>query len=83
MQLVGIQIYNLDIARIKNQRNEIHYNRTRITGTVREDQCTSLVTSHSFLPRMRNVSDKTCRENQNTHFMFNKLFFFFRKSCRL
>ena len=22
MQLVGIQIYNLDIARIKNQRNE-------------------------------------------------------------
>ena len=25
MQLVGIQIYNLDIARIKNQRNEILY----------------------------------------------------------
>ena len=24
MQLVGIQIYNLDIARIKNQRNDIH-----------------------------------------------------------
>ena len=23
MQLVGIQIYNLDIARIKNERNEI------------------------------------------------------------
>jgi len=30
---------------------------------------------------MRNVSDKTCRENQNTHFIFNN--FFFRKSCRL
>jgi len=29
---------------------------------------------------MRNVSDKSCRENQNTHFMFN---FFFRKSCSL
>jgi hypothetical protein len=29
---------------------------------------------------MRNVSDKICRENQNTHFMFNN---FFRKSCRL
>ena len=28
---------------------------------------------------MRNVSDKSCRENQNTHFMFNN--FFFRKSC--
>ena len=30
---------------------------------------------------MRNISDKCCRENQNTHFMFNNLFF--RKSCRL
>jgi hypothetical protein len=32
---------------------------------------------------MRNVSDKSCRENQNTHFMFYSFFFFFRKSCRL
>jgi hypothetical protein len=24
--------------------------------------------------RMRNVSDKRCRENQNTHFMFNNFF---------
>jgi len=23
---------------------------------------------------MRNISDKTCRENQNTHFMFSKSF---------
>jgi len=26
---------------------------------------------------MRNVSDKSCRENQNTHFMASKFFFFF------
>ena len=32
------------------------------------------------LLRMRNVLDKSCRENQYTHFMFN--YFFFRKSCR-
>jgi hypothetical protein len=25
---------------------------------------------------MRNVSDKSCRENQNTHFMFSNLLFF-------
>jgi hypothetical protein len=25
---------------------------------------------------MRNVSDKSCRENQNTHFMFNNAFFY-------
>jgi hypothetical protein len=24
---------------------------------------------------MRNVSDKSCRENQNRHFMFNNIFF--------
>ena len=33
-----------------------------------------------FLLRMKNVSDKTCRENQNTHFVFSDLFF---KSCGL
>jgi len=24
---------------------------------------------------MRNVSDKSCRENENTHFMLNNIFF--------
>jgi hypothetical protein len=27
-----------------------------------------------ILPRMKNVSDRICRENENTHFMFNNLF---------
>jgi len=30
--------------------------------------------------KMRNFSDKSCRENQNTHFTFSNFFF---KSCRL
>jgi len=30
---------------------------------------------------MRNISDGSCRENQNIHFAFNK--FFPPKSCRL
>ena len=33
-----------------------------------------LIISRSFLLRMRNVSDKSRRENQNTHFMFNNFF---------
>jgi len=33
-----------------------------------------LVTYRSVLLRMRNFSDKSCRENQNTHFKFNKFF---------
>jgi hypothetical protein len=34
---------------------------------------------------MRNVSDKSCRENQNTRFMFNNFFFFFlnRAFCEI
>ena len=32
------------------------------------------IISRSFLLRMRNVSDKSCREIKNTHFMFNNFF---------
>jgi hypothetical protein len=35
---------------------------------------TFLIISRSVLLRMRNVSDKSCRENQNTHFMLNNVF---------
>jgi len=34
-----------------------------------------LIISRSVLLRMRNVSDKSCRENQNTHFVFRNFFF--------
>ena len=33
------------------------------------------IISRSILLRMRNVPDKSCRENQNTHFVFNNFFF--------
>jgi hypothetical protein len=29
-----------------------------------------------ILFRWRNILDKSCRENENTHFMFNNFFFF-------
>ena len=38
------------------------------------------ITSRSFLLTMRNISDKRCRENHNTHFVISN--FFFRKSWR-
>jgi hypothetical protein len=34
----------------------------------------TFIISHSILLIMRNVSNKYCRENQNTHFMFNNFF---------
>jgi hypothetical protein len=56
-------------------------NWTRITGTLLEEQYTFFVISRSVLLRMRNVSDKICGENQNTHLMHNNSFFL--KSCLL
>ena len=34
-----------------------------------------LLSSRSALLRMKNVSEKSCRENQNAHYMFNNFFF--------
>ena len=36
-----------------------------------------LIISRSFILRMRNISDKSCRENQNTHFVLSNHFYFF------
>ena len=42
-----------------------------------EYQLAFMIIHRRFLLRKRNVSGKSCRENQNTHFVFNN--FFFRK----
>jgi hypothetical protein len=54
---------------------KFHENLTRITGTLHEDQYTFLIIRRSVLLRTRNVSDKICRKNCNTHFVL-KFFFF-------
>ena len=38
-------------------------------------QHTFFITSRSVLRVMRNVSHKSCRDNQNTHFVFSNFFF--------
>ena len=48
---------------------------TRIAGTLHEDQYIFLIISRSVLLRMKNVSNKSCRENQNTHLTPNNFFF--------
>jgi len=53
---------------------------TRIAVTLREDQYTFIIISRSFFLRIKNIWDKSCKENQNTHFVFNNLF---RESCLL
>jgi hypothetical protein len=47
--------------------------------TLHEDQCTFMTKSCSDLLSVKNVSEKTAEENQNTYIVFNK--FFLLKSC--
>ena len=44
-------------------------------GTLHEHLCNFMTTAQWILIKMRNIIDKFCRENQNTHFMFNKHFY--------
>ena len=46
-----------------------------MTGTLREDQCTFMITSRLILHGMQIVLDKSYTESQDTHFMFNDFFF--------
>ena len=43
-----------------------------MTGTLHEDQYTFLITSRSFLLRMRNISDKSLKKIK-THFEFSNV----------
>jgi hypothetical protein len=54
-----------------SRKFKCHQNRTRIRVTLHGDHYTCFIISLSFLFRMKNVSDKSCRGNQNTHFVFN------------
>ena len=51
------------------------WNLTRITFTLPDYVYTFLI-ARWILLGMRNVADKGCTENQNTHFVFSKFFFF-------
>jgi len=49
-----------------SRKFNFNYSRTRIWGTLYKDQYKILIISSSVLLIRRNVSDKSCRENQNT-----------------
>ena len=46
-----------------------------MTGILFADQYIFLIIFHSLL-RVKNISDKRFKENQNKHFEFNNFFFF-------
>jgi len=47
----------------------------RVTGTLLEDQYTLVIVSRSVHLRMRNISDKSCKQDKNRHIVFNDFFF--------
>jgi len=49
---------------------KFHYNLATITGALHEDPCTFMIIS-SLIFRLRNVSERSCREIPNAHFMSN------------
>jgi len=52
-------------------------NNVRVLYMKQTDMCKIMIILRRTLLRMRNVSDKSCRENQNTQLMFTNFFFFF------
>jgi hypothetical protein len=65
---IGVLYENL------SRKFEFYQNLT-IARALHEDQYTFSVISRSVLLRMKNVSDKSCRETRNTHFMFSNVFY--------
>jgi len=57
-----------------SKKFNFHENRTRITSTLQENRWTFLIICRPVLLRMRNVLDKHCKDNRNTHFTLNKFF---------
>ena len=49
-----------------SRKFQFHKNVTRITGTLYEDVSTFMI-SRRIIFKVRNVSDKKCRESENTH----------------
>jgi len=57
-----------------SRKFQLHYNLTTITCTLHADRYTFLIIVRSVLLTMRNLSGKSCTENQNTHFVLSDIF---------
>jgi len=55
-------------------KKAIHLHEDVKTTVHLHEDYTFMIISCSFLPRIRNVLDKWCRENQNPHFVFSNCF---------
>jgi hypothetical protein len=73
------EIWYLNIFWIRFKKIRGSLKSEKITSTLHEDLCTCVIVSRWILVRMRNVSDKSCRENQNT--LLCSVTFFWKLCC--
>ena len=57
-----------------SQKFKFQSNLTTIMGVLHDDLGTFLIIMCSVLLRMKNISGKSCRRNQNTNSMFINIF---------
>jgi hypothetical protein len=57
-----IRVFLEHVSKICRQNFKLHEDQRRTEGTLHDDQYTFLIIAGSFLFKMRNLSDKTCRE---------------------
>jgi hypothetical protein len=68
------EILYLSVFRKSVEKNQISLKSNENISTLHEDQHTFVIIFRSVLLRMGNVSDTSCRETQNTYFMFGNIF---------
>jgi len=56
------------------EKHKFYWNLTRLTSALHADLSIFFTTPRRILVGMKNISEKGCRENQNTHLMFNNFF---------
>ena len=69
-------LYLISFRKLSRKKITFRYIRTRIMITLHKDQYTFLIISRPVLLGMRNVPNKNCRGNKNTHFVFSNVLFF-------
>jgi len=75
------ETWYLKIFRKSMKNIQVSSKTDKYKGTSDENLSTLMIISRRMLLRMRDVSDKICREKSNTRFIFNNCFS--HKSCRL
>jgi hypothetical protein len=74
------EIWYLIIFRKYADKIQVSLKSDNNNGTLHQNLCTVMIISRWILLRMRNVSDRICKKDQTTHFIFR---IFFSENCNV